>query len=130
MPYIYFAESYYELTPLDTLAKKLENITSPIEELENRNYLSNEFDRIKASAKRDIPIFGIHADKYLNLHIRRVYRLALQMINILKSLPEYIYSSTKERYLREHCNVMRENLKSLSDFYENLVTNSINGESS
>lgn len=123
MPYIYFAESYYELTPLDTLVQRLETTEGPLNELKNKNYLPDEFSRIKNSAIRDIPIFGIHADKYINLHRRMVFKLILRMIDILKDLPESLFSSKKEEYLRQHCTEMNENLQLLNIFYENMVQN-------
>ena len=121
MPYIYFAESYYELTPLDTLAQRLETTECPLKELKDKNYLPDEFNRIKRSAIRDIPIFGIHADKYINLHRRMVFKLMLRMFDILKDLPESLFLNKKEEYLRQHCTEMNEGLHSLNIFYESMV---------
>lgn len=121
MPYTRLAESYYELSPLDALAQKLETTEVPIKELNNEKYLSDVLNRIRKSAIRDIPVFGIHANEYIGLHQRKLLYLIIKMIDILKSLPEYFLSSTKEKYLRHHCTEMNESLKMLNIFYENML---------
>lgn len=121
MPYYYLAESYYELSRLNALVKKLENIECPLEELKNDNYLPDEFSRIKKSALRDLPIFGIHGKRYLDMHTRMVFDLVLRIMWILEELPDYISSNAKDRYLFEHCTIMKRDLRLLGLFYEDLA---------
>lgn len=121
MPYYYLAESYYELSCLNALVKKLENIEFPLEEFKNDNYLPEEFSRIKRSAIRDLPIFGIHGKRYLDMHTRMVFDLVLRVMWILEGLPDYFSSNAKDRYLFQHCTNMKRDLRLLGLFYEDLA---------
>ena len=77
MPYLYLAESYNELDLLTQLVNKIENIERPLREFNRESYLKAELNRIRVSACRDILIFGVHADQYLNFHLCLVYGLQI-----------------------------------------------------
>lgn len=120
MPYLYLAESYNELDLLAELLYRLENTEKPLKELNEAHYLSAELQRIRISATRDILIFGIHADKYLNFHLCQVYGLHIRIIDILKYLGDKMFLCEREAYLYKHCKIFHLEMGSLAVFYERL----------
>jgi len=120
MPYLYLAESYNELDLLTELVNKIENIERPLKEFNKENYLKIEMQRIRISACRDILIFGIHADHYLNFHLCQVYGLQIRVIDILKYLRDKLYLCERETYIYKHCTILHIELGNLAVFYERL----------
>ncbi|RAJ30232.1 hypothetical protein [Pedobacter cryoconitis] len=120
MPYLYLAESYNELDLLTKLVYKIENIERPLKELSEEHYLSAELQRIRFSASRDILIFGVHADKYLNFHLCQVYGLHIRIIDILKYLEDKMYLCEREAYVYKYCKIFHLEMGSLAVFYEKL----------
>ena len=120
MPYLYLAESYNELDLLTQLVNKIENIERPLKEFNSESYLKTELQRIRISACRDILIFGVHADHYLNFHLCLVYGLQIRVIDILKYLSDELYLSERGAYMYRHCTILHVELGNLAVFYEKL----------
>jgi len=120
MPYNYFAESFNELDRLTALVEKLQHLEAPLYELKDENYLLTEILRVKASASRDVMIFGVHSGQYLRLHLCLVYDMMITLMEIMRRLPESVLMGDKDIYQLFHCSRLRSELDNLAVFYENL----------
>ena len=120
MIYYDLADSLTELDILSNMITKLETGDIPVMQLMNDDFLINEIRRIKARASSDILIFGNHSDIYVNKNMREINRLILQLLDILKELPQLVLMDNSARYVYTYAIVLKSELAALYVFFADL----------
>lgn len=120
MPYIYLAASYDELQAINRLVNDLEKRRKPVILFRDEVLLTAEFERVKASACRDILVFGLHYDDYIRYHLTGANSLAIRVIDLIESFRSSLVLSEMEEYLYQCAVRLRMLLGELVLFYEKL----------
>lgn len=120
MPYLLLAEHYNELDPLNALVDKLLRFEDPLTSLKLENCFIREMERIRASARRDILIFGLHSHHYIRHHIKTSGNLVIRLIEVDQKLKNSIYMSEEQKRLSLIFNMLTDLLTDLMEFFSNL----------
>ena len=119
MLYYNLAESLDELDLISDLVGKVV-VDKPVYELRESSFLYNEIRRIKVKADADILFFGPHSVIYLNYNLSKIYSLILQLLELGAELPEIRLMNDKERIQYHYCCELKEELRNLSHFFNQL----------
>lgn len=121
MPYYDMAESLRETDFLQHIIASLEKRPEYREATSSQDVLMKEVARIKAAARKDILIFGKHAEIYIAVQTRLILNLDIQLIDFLKTLKARYSLAYQQRRLVLACELLHEELLRLVCFYEQLI---------
>lgn len=121
MTYYNLAESFREADYLQKLIAELEKDFNASKALGNHQLLTNEINRIKTVAGRDILIFGKHAEIYISVQTRLILNLDLRLIDFLRTLKARYSLAYEQSELISNCERLHDELLRLVCFYEQLI---------
>lgn len=120
MPYIYLAEWYDELYPLNEAVETLALLDKPLIASREANYFYREIERIKSAAQRDIMVFGDYMHYYINRHVRRAGKLMIRLKEIDVQLGKSMIMSDEQKTLSGLFDILIGLLNGLMEFFSNL----------